>query len=396
MPAGLAVSDRKLLLIGGALMFFMLLTVAILTPPQEQDTSPVPSTYSSQSGGAEAAYRLLGRLHYPVQRWENPPTELDGGDHNILLILAGPVQPPTDKERKALNDFVESGGHVLFTGGNIKDFFADADLAPENPDPKFTAFESMLPSRITRFAKDISLQPRAYWGNLAAEQLSLYGANDESAVVSWVKGDGEILWWAGSTPLTNLGITRDDNLRLFLNSVGNWTDGENYYIYWDEYFHGQRSSLWSYVGKTPLAWGAFQVGFLALAIVFTFGRRSGPIYVPAENSRLWPLEFVDTLGGLYERAGAASLAISVSYLRFRTLLLRQLNLPQNTKDAELAVAAEQRLGWRDSGLDKLLREAEATRWEKKFPPRHALEIVQELEKFAEKLSVRAQIHQGKP
>jgi hypothetical protein len=395
MPTGVAASDRKLLLVGGGLIFLMLLTVAILSPPPEQSNSPVPSTYSAQSGGAEAAYRLLGKLHYPVQRWENPPTELAGEAGNILLILAGPVQPPTAKERKALDDFVKQGGHVLFTGGNIKDYFTDADLAPKNPDPKFTGFGPLLPSRITRDAKNISLQPRAYWGKLTPEQLSLYGANDEAAVVSWVKGDGEILWWAGSTPLTNSGITREDNLRFLLNSVGNWTDDKKYHIYWDEYFHGQRSSLWNYVRKTSLAWSAFQVGLLVLATVFTFSRRSGPIYVPAENSRLWPLEFVDTLGGLYERAGAASSAISVSYSRLRALLARQLSLSSNTKDVELAVAAEQRLGWRDSGLGKLLQEAAAARREEKFSPRHALEIVQELQTFAEKLSIRAQIHRGK-
>ncbi|HEY2120251.1 MAG TPA: DUF4350 domain-containing protein [Candidatus Acidoferrum sp.] len=401
MPIRIAASDRKLLFIGGGLMLVMLITLAILTPPQEQGNSPVPSTYSAQSGGAEAAYRLLTRLHYPVRRWENPPTELDGKAGNILLILAGPVQPPSSKERKALSDFVEQGGHVLFTSGtnkdygNIKDYFPDAQVAPERPDPQFAIFNPMAPSRITRDAQKVSLQPSAYWGKLKAEQLSLYGADNSAAVVSWQKGQGKILWWAGSTPLTNAGITREDNLRFFLNSVGNWTDKGNYQIYWDEYFHGQRSSLWSYVGKTSLAWSALQVGLLALAVVFTFSRRSGPTFIPAENSRLWPLEFVDTLGGLYERAGAASSAVSVSYLRLRTLLTRQLSLPSSTRDAELAVAAEQRLDWKESGLGELLRRAAAARREEKFRSGDALKIVQELEKFAEKLSVRAQIHRGK-
>jgi hypothetical protein len=153
--------------------------------------------------------------------------------------------------------------------------------------------------------------------------------------------------------------------------------------------------LWSYVGKTSLAWSVFQVGVLALAILFTFSRRSGPIYVPVETSRLSPLEFVDTLGGLYERAGAASLAVSVSYLRLRTLLNRQLSLPSNIKDAELANTAEQRLGWKDSGLGDALRRAGAATHESKLRSRDALKMVQELEKFAEKLSVRAQIQRGK-
>ena len=389
MPIGIAPSDRKLLIVGAVLLTLMLLAIAVLSPPRDTFNSKIPSTYSSQSDGAAAAYRLLTTLGYPVRRWENPPTELSGEVDKILLILAEPMEPPSDKERRALDAFVNQGGHVLFTGANIKDYFPEAEVSSERADPKFETFHSALPSQVTRDAKQVSMQPRAYWGSLTAAQLSLYGLADSSAVVSWVKGEGEILWWAGSTPLTNAWITRDDNLRFFLNSVAKWSDEQMYQIYWDEYFHGQRSSLWSYVRKTSLAWSVFQLGILALAVLFTFSRRSGPIYVPAEASRLSPLEFVDTLGGLYERAGAASLAISVSYSRLRTLLNRQLNLPWNTNDAQLAIAAEQRLGWKDSGLGILLRRAEMARREEKFSSREALKIVQELEQFATKLSVRA-------
>jgi hypothetical protein len=219
--------------------------------------------------------------------------------------------------------------------------------------------------------------------------LSLYGEQDTAAVVSWSYGEGEILWWAGSTPLSNAGITKDDNLAFFLNAVRNWAPGAPYRIYWDEYFHGQRSSLWSYVGKTSLAWGLLQFALLAIALIFTFSRRSGPVYVPAEVSRLSPLEFVDTLGGLYERAGAASSAVAVSYKRLRTLLARQLGLPSTTPDEELARGAEQRLGWRDSGVGELLRRASVSTFAAKLKPGEALDIVQKLEGQAARLVVRA-------
>ncbi len=391
MPTGIAASDRKLLIGGGTLLFLLLVAGAVLSPPADQFESPVPSTYSAQSGGAEAAYRLLTKLHYPVRRWENPPTELDAGSENILLILAEPMQPPSDKERKALADFVSGGGHVLFTGANIRDYFPEAQISSEQPDADFASFSPNIPSRLTRDAERISLRAKAYWGKPSPEQLELYGKPGSAAVVSWVKGDGDLVWWAGSTPLTNAGITRDDNLPFFLGSVGNWRHKASYRIYWDEYFHGQRSSLWSYVGKTSLAWSVLQVGALALAVFFTFSRRSGPTYVPAEVSRLSPLEFVDTLGGLYERAGAASSALAVSYTKLRTLLTRQLSLPSNSQDAELATAAELRLGWKDSGLAATLRRAGAAKRVEKLPPKEALGLVQELEKFAAKLSIRGQI-----
>lgn len=395
MPPGIAPADRKLLLIGGALLILMLTASVILAPPAEDSDLPFPSTYSAQSGGAAAAYRLLSQLHYPVRRWEEPPTELGDDSSDILLILAQPLQPPSTKEREALTDFVEGGGHVLFTGSNIQPYFPDAHVSTTPPDPVWKSFSPSIPNHLVHGAQRVTIQPHAYWGDLEGSQIELYGEAGSPAVVGWKLGNGEILWWAGSTPLTNSGISRDDNLTFLLNSVGNLQEKEEYKIYWDEYFHGQRSSLWSYIGKTSLAWSAAQIALLAIAVLFTFSRRSGPIFIPRQSSRLWPLEFVDTLGGLYERAKAGSSAVSVSYTRLRTLLARQLSMPSNTPDAALAAAAEQRLGWKNSGLGLLLARAAAARREEQYPASDALTMVQQLDEFAKKLDARVQIHQGK-
>ncbi|MGA2097612.1 MAG: DUF4350 domain-containing protein [Candidatus Acidiferrum sp.] len=389
MFAGIAPSDRKLLWIGGGLLVFLLTASVLLAPAGEQGISTVPSTYSGQPRGAAAAYSLLAQLHYPVKHWEEPPTELQAYAGNTLLILAEPSQPPGKKELVALDDFVQAGGHVLFTGAYIETYFPSAKVSGLSGDSDWKMFRPSLPTGLAYNAKTITLQPAAYWDKLSAHQLGLYGEPERYTVVSWLYGEGEILWCADSAPLTNEGITKDDNLAFFLNAVRNWDPDERYQIYWDEYFHGQRSSLVSYVAKTSLAWGLLQFGLLALALVFTFSRRSGPIYVPAQTSRLWPLEFVDTLGGLYERAGAASSAVAVSYKRFRALLSRQLGLPSTTTDEELARGAELRLGWKDLGVGELLNQASVATMAPKLRPSEALEIVQKLESQAARLVVRA-------
>jgi len=397
---GVAASDRKLLWGAGILLVLLLTAMVLLAPPGEQFGSPIPSTYSAESGGAEAAYTLLSNLHYPVSRWEATPMELPDPDEdeNFLLILAEPTQPPSEKEKKALLNFVQQGGHVLFAGSNISTFFHDAAISSLPPDPIWKKFSPNIPTRLTRGAQKIVIQPQGYWENLNSSQLALYGGPGEPAVVCWSLGKGQVLWWTGSTPLTNAGITKDDNLTFFLNAVADWSRDEDsiYEIYWDEYFHGQRSSLLSYVRKTSLIWGLAQLGILAFAIVFTFSRRSGPVFVPRGVSRLSPLEFVDTLGGLYERAGAASSAVAVSYQRLRSLLTRQLGLPGKISDAELAQAAEQRLGWKDSGLAGLLERAEAAGRPGRLPGlQEALGLVQKLEQHAARLQVRSQARQEK-
>ena len=180
----------------------------------------------------------------------------------MLLILAAPTNRPARKS-EMLWPSLWSKGAMCFLPAQIS-----VTIFPKRKYPRSAPIlilrpsRPTIPSRITRDARKLSIQPAAYWDKLTATQLGLYGKPDSLAVINWVVGKGEILWWAGSTPLTNAGITREDNVVFFLNSVGNWSEGNAYHIYWDEYFHGQRSSLWSYVRRTSLAWSAFQVGSL--------------------------------------------------------------------------------------------------------------------------------------
>src|SRR5260370_8091884 len=96
MPASIDASDRKLLVIGGAILLLLTAGLAFVgIDPQEQGIS-IPSTSSSGSGGARAPYLLLQDLHYKVSRWERSRTELPSDAYNALLIIADPLQSPTN------------------------------------------------------------------------------------------------------------------------------------------------------------------------------------------------------------------------------------------------------------------------------------------------------------
>jgi hypothetical protein len=391
MPLGLETGERKLLAICGAVLLLLVVATAILSPPDEYAGSKIPSTYSSTSDGAEAAYLLLEQLRYPVSRWEQSPTELPSPAEGALLILANPVQGPDRDEREAVDAFVRNGGRVLFIGESVSIFFPDADVSLLPPDPKWSDYSPYVPSRISRNAQKITIQPEATFGALNQRAVVLYGDPDQPLVVAWQYGKGEILWWGGATPLTNAGITSNDNLRFFLNCVANpagTTISDDYHIYWDEYFHGERTSLWAYASHTSITWALVQIGLIAAAVVFTFSRRSGPIYKPAYVSRLSPLEYVDTLGGLYQHAKAGAAPVAVSLQRLRYLLTRQLSLPSDTADAELAHAAEERLGWKNFESEQLLAHAGAATRAEKLPSKEALDLVQKLEAYAARLELR--------
>src|SRR5260370_8610538 len=219
MPASIDASDRKLLVIGGAILLLLTAGLAFVgIDPQEPGIS-IPSTYSSGSGGARATYLLLQDLPYKVSRWERSPTWLPSDAANAVLLLADPLDTPTKEERAALENFVDDGGQVLFTGVRIKAFFPKATVTREIPTLEWKTFSADLPSNYTSAAEKIVLQSGATWQAPVASQQPLYGDPRSPVVLSWRIEEGRVLWSAAATPLTNAGIKREGNLNIFLNEM---------------------------------------------------------------------------------------------------------------------------------------------------------------------------------
>jgi hypothetical protein len=384
MQSGLAASDKKLLWGAAALALVLILGTLILSPGSGDLDSPVPSSYSPASGGALAAYMLLGDLNLPVERWERPPTDLAEIDPHSVLILAEPSEKPSEEERDALQEFVARGGRILFCGPEIRTFFLPATLSDHREIAGWKTFSPVMPSPFSRGAEHIEIGLRRYWGQLNPGQIQIYGEPGSPAVVVAQAGAGELIWWAGATPLTNAGLQQQDNLQFFLNSVT--TSGGPLHILWDEYYHGERGSLSAYVNQTPVMWGAVQLLILTAVLMFTFSRRSGPTQAPVSPSRLSPLEFVDTMGGLYQRAKAGSIPVQVSYRHLRLELSRRLALPATSPDSALAQAAEERLGFRSPEFLDTLDTASAASQNPKLSAKKALELVRNLEQYLKRLA----------
>jgi hypothetical protein len=383
MPAGLTSADRRLLWWAAALLLLLIVGISVMEPPAAENTSVVPSVYSTSPRGAHAAYLLLRDLGFDLHVWEEPPAMLAALAPKALLILAEPVEAPTRADRTALLHFVEGGGRVLFCGAIIPAFFPDAKVKP----PLFGAtpwiLNADLPAAISRGAGHVTMRAQTWWGKIEPSQLRLYGAGDNAGVVSWRIGNGEVLWWASASPLTNAGLPQTANLTLFLNSIQGPSPTRTP-IYWDEYFHGERTGLATYFGKTPLPWGAWQLALAAVLVIFSFSRRSGPIVMPAAVSRLSPLEFVDTMGALYRHASAFSIPVEVSYRNLRLELTQRLGLPAAISDADLATAAAERLRVDRAEMAAALT-ASAAAQRSKVSSRQALALVERLESLLEKI-----------
>lgn len=386
MPQALDAGDRKLLIGAGLLLVVLLVAAALFSPPQIAGTTSITSSYSQSWNGAKAAFLLLQNLGYNVQRWERSPVEIEGDAANEVLILAEPLQAPSEDERFAIRNFLANGGRVLATGASAGRFLPEAESFGEgDPTADKAEFDAVVPSPIERGAPRISMPAPYFWNPESPRELVVYGNENTAAVVTYTFGKGQVIWWGSASPLTNEGIRDSGNLMLFLNSVG--PAGKR--VLWDEYFHGVHGSLLSFFAHTPALWGAVQCGFVFLLILATYSRRVGPLREPVATSRLSPLEFVETLGDLYNSAHASSTSVGIADQHFRFVLTRQLGLPVNAPASELAKRASQTLGWEHERLLDTLKRCEAAAHEKNgVSEDEAVRLVQELFDYSKRLEPR--------
>jgi Domain of unknown function (DUF4350) len=388
VPLQLTAGDRRILLIGAGL-FLVMVVATVLVAGGGGNEQEVPTTYSTASGGSRATYLLLKESGYKITTFEQPLRDLPGGNGKTL-ILAGPIMAASKEDRNRLQAFLDQGGRLIATGA-VAAFYVPAGEA--TPDPfagiEWKLQQALTPSSLTRAAPEITLPSQAYW-NQDTGAVPLYGDREKPVVVKFKVGQGDVLWLAAATPLTNAGLKEKGNLEFLFAAVGEPGSTE---ILWDEYIHGYERSESPISSSTRIiGWICLQLALFALAILLAYSRRSGPIWMPAAESRLSPLEFVRTLGALYQRANAGSVVVDVCYQRFRYLLTRRLGVAVDAPVDDLDRAIHERWPSVDERVQELgfaesLRECEACRYDPNVPPRQALRLVQTLFDYASRLKL---------
>jgi len=384
MRIPLEAGDRTLLMVAGVLLVATTLAAVLFTPASGEPLSVgYPSSYSAASDGGKAAYLLLGELGYKVERWTNPPGQLPDAAKGVVLIIADPFPGITFDEKRQVEHFIRRGGRALLTRpGSFSLLPASDSTSTGKPGFGWEEFPARALGPISRFAPFISMKTTVRWGRRFPDDVAYYGDEQGAVVVKSKLGDGEIIWWADSSPLTNHGLTRAANLTLFLNSIG---PPQATRVLWDEYFHGLRAGFWDYLGRTPVPWALAQIGLLFLVIVLTYSRRSGPVAAHQPETRLSPLEFVETVGDLYERKGAAAGAVEVASTRFRFLLERRFGLASPSSLETLSGALRERGGQPNSELIGILRKCEQAAKRGRVSGPQALALVQSLHDYTRRL-----------
>jgi hypothetical protein len=374
--SSLDAKDRRLLLWTVGIALGLAVLTGFLLPGADSNDNPLPSNYLAGQHGARAAYETLLRSGYPVERWERPLSELaaTAGPDTVVIFAEPFTREKADID--AVRTILERGGRVLSTGfwGGIilpadasaspDEFsFAACKLDPEGLDPVSNSGE-------------VWMLPKATWSAGNPSQRVEYSCAGNPAVVEYDWGKGHVVWWASSTPLENGSLARGNDLDLLLNSLG---PRKGRHFYWDESLHGEIRSIWSYAAGPSLTLLWIGLPVLALLIVLSFSRRSGPVRDLPLPARAAPIEFLDALGSLYRNAGAASTVVSVAWERFRRHALRLLGMRGTPMAAaELARAIRRRIPNVDPNLEADLAACEEAAWGETVNPREALKLIQTL------------------
>ena len=380
--SSLDAKDRRLLLWAVGIAVALAVAIGFLMPGSNND-NPLPSSYLAGQHGARAAYETLLRSNYPIERWERPLSELaDEAGPETVVIFAQPI-PRELEEIKAVRKIIERGGRVLATG-QMGGYILPGGAA-DTPKALNLAACKLEPEGLDALASsgEAWMRPEATWRVGQPSQRVEYSCAGQPAVVEYGWGKGRVVWWASSTPRENGSLSRAHNLDLLLNSLG---PREGHRFYWDESLHGEVRSAWSYAAGP--SWTMLWIGLplLALLVVFSFSRRSGPVRELPPPARATPIEFLEALGSLYRNAGAASTAVSIAWERFRRRSLRLCGQrASKISAAELAAVIRRRFPLASASLEADLVACEDAAWSDTIHPKQALKLIQTLDGHAEKL-----------
>lgn len=386
MPLKLSPEDRRLLIVAGAVFVVSALLAIVLSPAESE--AQFATSYSVASEGAKAAYLLLRESGYRVERWTRPPAELRAAA-NTVLILTDPTVVPTQADKDALGKFLSEGGEVVLAGA-LGPVFVSEPAPVELPiSLGWQTYPAQAPSPQALNAAEIKLNAVASWSK-PAPGIGLYGDASGYTVMQYSHGVGTVLWLASSSLLSNAGLRESGNLNFLLSTVGS----KSRRVLWDEYFHGYSATAPASASHPQLAWLFGQLAFVAVAVLVTFSRRSGPQRLPRPESRLSPLEYVRALGQLYEHAGAANVAVDVSYERFRYTLSRRLGLRAAAGSEDLARAVAERWPIDRQDLRSLLETCESARFFEDLTPKEGLALVQRLHEYSVRLKLYPKASEG--
>lgn len=309
-------------------------------------------------------------------------------------VIVAPTSPPQDVEHEATPESVENANDAETTMSNDEGTTGEDESPPPKPLPsKLPEGGMSVPSDDSRSGTPAGSVEGATSVETqdAARQWSapVYHVSDErgALLVDFARGRGRIVVLSDPFIVANRGISRADNLQLAANII---TSGGGL-IAFDEYHQGRgatRNQLAAYFAGTPILAMCAQLFLIAVAVVWTRGRRfARPLPAPRVDRRS-KLEFVASMAELQQRARAFDLAIENVYGRTRRALARYAGADVSAPRTVIAAGVAARSGRSKDEIESLMRECEDAINGSPVTARHSLALVAALRELERALGIR--------
>jgi hypothetical protein len=317
----------------------------------------------------------LRQAGYQVERQSDSLAQIeDRVDEHATVVIADPFLENVNASREAVKALLDKGARIVVTG------YAGGLLAPGNAVEANRFPASECNANANGFGQlagsgTVRMTPGARWKQSNPLHHVAYTCQGDAVAVTYKAGKGAVIWWADALPLENSGLSQGDNLVFFLNSIG---PPATTHVFWDESLHGDSPSLLSYTRGTPLHLIGWQLVLVVALLLWSFARRSGPLRPDPVVPRTTQIEFVHSLGSLYQAAGANQVAVSGAYQQFRQRLEKLFAIPQNRSAESLGGTLSQHFGAGGERLLKTLVACEQAMETENLAAKTALERVQAL------------------
>ncbi len=386
-------TEKRFVLILAGSMLAAILLVSFFAPSAEDDDL-TPSSYNSGSAGVKAAYLLLPQLGYTAERWTDTTQALADVDApHTTLVLANPVVPPEDMSevKSAIEEFLNRGGRILATGVQGAYLIPGGATAEPEQINKGLCLTTPEGQGSMALVGQVSMEDPVRWQDDTVTTRVQQRCGPDAVAVEVNVGLGKAVWWSSPLPMTNRGLKEDASLKLLLASIG--APGQR--VLFDESLHAGEASVWDQARGLPIRSLVIQSALVGVLLVLSFGRRNGPVRPLLQAVRSSPLEFAESMGHLYAKAGATKVAVDGANRRLLRYLNERCGLPADVlrrTPQEIADATHTRLGGDWSAMAEHLSQAMEDR-DKSLSSKTALALVKALDSDLESLKKRLEFKQ---
>lgn len=333
---------------------------------------PDPSIYNDRASGSLALYDWVRQEGYHAQAWRQPWSALGQSKGRVLLVVQPQAtadaatltggQDEADRNTTALasddaavlKGWVAQGNTALLLSSDLSDGQNGPDAFAKSlgifviplPHPASrTEFAPQQPMTDTQGILSIYSDTSARIQQPDPTGVVLFGDSTGPIVLTQSYGKGHLFVIADGDFASNANFGRSENARLIANLLTHYASpGAS--VLFDEFHHGDAElsdggSIWASLGW-PLQLALIQLGLAGAALIGFLSIRFGTPVPLLRGATRTSSEYVTSLAGLYQRAGASVTALDTLYRNFLRDLCARLAVAPDIELEQLAETASRR------------------------------------------------------